>query len=110
MNDDVEQVEYTLPEISPNGQWMVTSLHLMAGGQTRQLWLMDVQGRQRKAITHDELINNSHYSWDPWGNSILFQQFPIGGSDALPQVSVWEQETGQIRPIAKAAALPQWLP
>ncbi|HVN55577.1 MAG TPA: Ig-like domain-containing protein [Anaerolineaceae bacterium] len=110
LNDDVEQVEYTLPAISPDGQWMVTSLHLMAGGQTRQLWLMDIHGKQRKAITHDELVNYSHYSWDPWGKSILFQQFSMGSSDALPQVSVWDRETGQIHLLAEAAALPEWLP
>ncbi len=110
LNGDVDQVEYTLPAVSPDGQWMVTSLHLMSGGETRQLWLMDVNGKKRKAITHDELINSSNYSWDLWGKAVLFQQFPYGKSDARPQVMLWDRGTDQLKLVAQAAALPEWLP
>jgi Tol biopolymer transport system component len=110
LNDDVDQVEYNLPVISPDGQWMVASLHVMVGGDSKQLWLMDVKEKNKNAITHNELITNSYYSWDPWGGKILFQQFELGNSDALPQVMVWDKLTGQIKPLVQGAALPKWMP
>ncbi|HVN54747.1 MAG TPA: Ig-like domain-containing protein [Anaerolineaceae bacterium] len=108
--EDANLVEYSLPAVSPDGQLLVTSLHLLSGGQTKQLWLFDQNGKKLKAITQDELFNNSAFSWDPWGKSILFQQIHFGSSDAQPQVMIWDLQSGQTRTLAQGGVLPAWLP
>jgi Tol biopolymer transport system component len=98
------------PAISQDAQRMVIGMHGFGEISSQQLWMMDIGGGHSQQITHDPVFSNTSYSWDPWGNRLLFQQLELGVSAASPQVMVWDRQTGQMRQIAAQATLPAWLP
>lgn len=98
------------PAISQDAGRMVIGMHAFGEIASQQLWVMDIDGSHPQQITHDPLLSNTHYSWDPWGNRLLFQQIELGVSAVAPQVMLWDRETGQIQRIATHATLPAWLP
>ena len=104
------QVDFGLPEWSPDGEWIAIGARTAGTGETRQLWLIHLDGSSRDEITSDAIYTYAAYHWDPWGSTLLFQRFPQGQSGGAPEVGVWQRSTGQMTVLAKNAALPKWLP
>jgi Tol biopolymer transport system component len=110
MGDDVTQAEYSIPEWTPDGKEVAVALRLLSGSPGKQLWLMNPDGTQARAITEDLLFTNASYSWDPAGENLVFQRLEIGGSDYQPQVVVWNRAENSLAVLAEDAHQPHWLP
>jgi TolB protein len=102
--------DYNLPAISPAGDWLVVGLREVGGNPARQLWLMRLDGSERRQITSDPTVTVGAYRWSPDGTRVAFQTLEMGNSGARPKVMVWSKDGGEITLLVEDAAQPAWLP
>ena len=107
---DLEPRDYSMPEWSPDGEWLLLALRHVDSGPGKGLWQMRLDGSEATEISPGVIYTNGAYSWDPQGEQVVFQRFELGSSSSLPQVFAWS--AGQPEPvlIAEDAVLPRWLP
>ncbi len=103
-------VDYSLPEWSPDGEWLLCGLRVTGMGLNRQLWLISLDGNQAQAITDLPSYTHAAYRWDASGQAIAFQRLQVGSSQAKPEVAVWWQDQGEVVVLAQDAGMPEWLP
>ena len=68
------------------------------------------EGAAATAVTSDHNLSHGAYRWSPDGEQVVYQRFALEMTDAVPQVWVWDRESGELRLLVEDAALPQWLP
>ncbi|HEX9795814.1 MAG TPA: hypothetical protein VGA52_02365 [Anaerolineales bacterium] len=73
------------------------------------VWTFRPDGSQIEAVTTDFGYAYGGLAWDPWGQTLLFQRFPLGTADPEPELVVWDPGAGFVRQIA-SASLGRWLP
>jgi Tol biopolymer transport system component len=101
---------YGYPSWSPTGEWVVMSLQLPDSGPSRQLWLMRPDGAEGRVIVNDPDYTHSAYSWDPWGEAIVFQRFESQRPFPVPEVLTWNLANGQTALLAQDATQAVWQP
>jgi TolB protein len=102
--------DYGYPAWSPTGDWVVVSVRLPDSGPSRQLWLMRPDGSEGRPIVNDPRYTHSAYSWDPWGDALVFQRFEAQTPFPVPQVVVWHMATGESTLLAQDATQAVWQP
>lgn len=110
LGPDFHLMDYSLPEWSPDGTWLAVAMRRVDSGPGKALWRVRLDGSQGTLISPGELFTNGAYSWDPQGEQLVFQRFPLGTSRGVPQVLLWSEALGEPVVIAEDAALPRWLP
>lgn len=110
LNAAPEEAEYSLPAINPDGEWMVVGMRNLNGPPSKQLYLMKIDGSERRALTDNQVVTNAGYHWDAQGEMVVLQQLQLDSSSSRPVVLVWERRNGNFTPLAQDAAFPAWLP
>jgi TolB protein len=108
--EDVQNADFSSPQWSPNGDWIVLGVIPFGQGGGRQIWLVAADGKSYKEFTADWHYGNAAYAWSPDGTYLLSQQFALGASDNQPDVILWTVSSRQPSMLAHNAALPAWLP
>jgi Tol biopolymer transport system component len=108
--EDNDVSDYSLPAWSPDGQWLVFGQRTISGLPSKQLFLIHPDGSGAKSLTNDLTFTHAAYAWSPDGTAVVFQQFPFGASENVPEVALIGLASGELNLVAKDAALPQWLP
>jgi Tol biopolymer transport system component len=108
--EDFDQVDYSVPSWQPDGQQVAVALRLLSGSPSKQLWIQDLEGQQRQSITDDQLFTHASYHWDPSGNQLVYQRLELGKANTLPQIAVWDRQSGQTTILAENAFQPLWIP
>lgn len=107
---DLHQKDYSIPEWSPDGEWLAVALRRVDSGPGKGLWKMRLDGSQSEVISPGEIYTNGAYSWDPHSRQLVFQRLELGSSRSLPQIMVWSMHQPEPVLIAEDAVLPRWLP
>lgn len=102
--------EYSAPEWAPFGDWVAVGSRLIKSGASKQIWVMQVDGSQRKAVTEEQQINNAAYQWSPVGDQLVFQRLELTSSDQQPFIVLWSRADGRLSSVAQNAFNPRWLP
>jgi Tol biopolymer transport system component len=110
LGEEVNQVDYSVPVWSPDGEILAVGVRLLLDGPGKQVWLMTSSGQQRRVITSDPRFTHASYHWDPTGNRLVFQRLEMGRSGTLPQIMVWDRHSEQAVMVAENAFLPAWAP
>jgi dipeptidyl aminopeptidase/acylaminoacyl peptidase len=108
--NETEDLNYSVPALSPDGQWIAVGLNFNDGPASNQLWLEKIDGTGAKAITTNQVFTQAAYHWDPTSAELVFQRLELGTSQARPEVVVWSRVTGKSTVIDQDAGLPEWLP
>ena len=114
--DDFDQVDYSSPVWTVDGDGLVAALRLMTGSPTRQLWLISLdlesglEREERLAITDDQLFTHASHHWDPAGENLVYQRLEIGSASPIPQVNVWNRASQEALILATDAFQPRWIP
>ena len=82
-----------------------------------QLYLRyaDDENAPLSPILYDERYNTSYFRWNQTGERLVMQRFPMNGvqgadkRQAVPEVWIYELESGDASKIVENAFLPQWL-
>jgi Tol biopolymer transport system component len=110
LGEDLERLDYSVPVLSPDGEWLAVGLRLVDGGPTKQIWRMRLDGSEAQAITQEQNYTHAAYSWDTSGNRLVFQRLELGSSRNTPQIMVWDRQTGNTLLLAEDGSRPAWLP
>jgi hypothetical protein len=93
---------------SPVENAVVIGLRFEENSMAEGLWLMNPSRRDGQAIADQKDYIHSAPQWDPWGKTLLFQQFYMRGN-YKPEIALWEPEMDTPQVVGEGL-LPQWLP
>lgn len=108
--DASDPLDYSVPELTPDGAWMAVARRLVGDNPSKDLWLMRADGTQRQSIANDPLSNDASYHWDLTGTRLVFQRLTFGASSSRPQVLVWNRLDGKLVTLSTDAFQPRWVP
>jgi Tol biopolymer transport system component len=74
----------------------------------RQIYLLDLASGSVEPLVVDAAYNHAGIRWDSAGRRIVFQRFSLAGPDAVPEVWVYDLDTGELIRVAENAFLPAW--
>ena len=83
---------------------------LINGRSSNQIWWIDLTSSKMEPITTDQTYSHGSFDWSPEGEQVVYQRYPLGDSNAIPEILVWEQSTATSKLIVENAAIPHWLP
>jgi len=105
------RIEASVPVWHPTEELLLLAQRPFFATFSKQLWLLPLdEDSQTQPVTDDHNFVHAAYSWSPDGEQVVFQRFALEQTNAVPQVWVWQRESGEVRMLADNAALPQWLP
>jgi TolB protein len=110
IDTDSAYTDIGVPAWSPTGEWIALNLRSEDSGLGRELWMMRFDGSGAVPISRDPDFVYSGYFWDPWGQAILFQRYPLVAGDAEPDIMVWRVGDPEPQLVVKDGWLGQWLP
>lgn len=110
MGEDLDRVDYSVPVLSPDGEWLAVGIRLVDGSPTKQVWRMRLDGSGAQALTDAQNYTHAAYSWDAGAEMLVFQRLALGSSRNTPQVMVWDGRSGETRLLAEDGSRPGWLP
>lgn len=102
--------DFGVPAWSPDGEWVLIGLQTPDAGPGRQLWLMHPDGTEAHPLVSDPGFTHGGYRWDPEGDRLVYQRFPLRVADAVPEIFLFDLETGQAQLLATDASTPAWVP
>lgn len=103
-------LDFSLPEWSFDGKWMVAGVRTGNTQSNKQLWLLNNEGIFEKAITDKPLYAHASYHWMPTSDTLLYQRVELSKPNPIPEIAVWDMGTDQSRVLVENGSLPLWLP
>jgi TolB protein len=110
LSSDQVQSEYGKPAWSPDGEWIAIGIRAVGGTGLQQIWVMRPDGSDAVNITNDFTYVHTAYRWDPAGNALVFQRLNLTSSNNLPEVIVWQRESGEFTVLGDDSGFADWLP
>jgi len=106
-------VEDAAAVYSPAGEWIVFGRKDIVQDKWtpgRQMWLMQADGTNARALTSDPLFNNSNFVWSPDGKTLLYVRFDV--TDAASTTEIWSMSANgtSATKLVTGGYLPVWLP
>ncbi len=98
------------PQWSPDGEWIAFGARLVDSSNSKGIWVKNLLGGNPFPITDDPSATFSNYRWDPSGERLIFQRYPLSGPVSQASIWLWERSTNQTRLLIENGARPEWLP
>lgn len=95
---------------SPDGTQIAFGRKQPDAAMGRQLWLMNADGSNARALTEDSEVHYGPFAWSPDGRSILLQRYDLSEPFARPAIVLLTVESGEMREVAAPGTQPAWLP
>jgi Tol biopolymer transport system component len=93
---------------SPVEDMLVIGLRFEESSMAEGLWLMNPSRRDGQVIADQKDYVHSTPQWDPWGKTLLFQQFYMRGN-YKPEIAFWKPGMNKPQVVAEGL-MPHWLP
>jgi Tol biopolymer transport system component len=110
LGEFIPNMDYDPPQWSPDGEWIAYGARPVDAGISKAIWVKSLTGGEAFPITDDPSATYSGYRWDPWGERLIFQRYPLSGPVSQASIWLWERATGQTQPLIENGARPEWLP
>jgi Tol biopolymer transport system component len=105
-----EQYEYFLPQWRPESDWIAIGVRPIEGSASRQIILISSDGEKKIEVINDQSFSSTSFSWGFDGETLVFQRFQLGKSNAVPEIGLWRMQDRSFLVIQKNAIMPKWLP
>lgn len=106
----IPNMDYDPPQWSPDGDWIAYAARPVDAGVSKTIWVMNLNEGDPFTITDEPSATFVAYRWDPWGERLAFQRFPISGPSSHASIWLWERTTGDTQLLIENGARPEWLP
>lgn len=106
----IPDTDFSPPRWSPDENWIAFGSRPVGGGITKAIWIINMEGDPPIQVTSDPTATFTNYRWDPWGEQLVFQRFPISGPNPQASLWLWDHTTGETRLLVENGARPEWLP
>ena len=103
-------VEDSSPVWSPDGALIAFGRKQSQAPMGAQLWLMQADGSDPRALSQDTNIHHGLLSWRADGAAILFQRFDISQPSSDPAIWFHDVSAESPQQIVPQGFLPAWLP
>jgi Tol biopolymer transport system component len=110
LGEIITDTDFSLPRWSPDGDWLAVSLRPVNGGVSKALWILGLTDGQSIPVADDPAATYSAYRWDPWGQTLIYQQILLGGSDLQTSLWCWDWATEESWLLIEDGVRPVWLP
>lgn len=110
LGDFIPNMDYDPPQWSPDGDWIAYSTRPVDAGISKSIWVKKLTDGDLFMITDDPTATFVGYRWDPWGEQLAFQRYPISGPISHASIWLWDRSTGQTRLLIENGGRPEWLP
>lgn len=102
--------DYSMPTLSPSGEWVALRVRPADGGPADQVWVTPADGRFALTAAETEASLFFDLSWDPQSRYLLYHRMQLGVGNPVPEVWVWDRSSGTTRLLVRDASAPAWLP
>lgn len=106
----IPDTDFSPPRWSPDGNWVAFGTRPVGGGIAKAIWIINLAGDAPIQVSDDPTATFTNYRWDPWGEQLVFQRFPISGPNLQVSLWLWDHTTGETRLLVENGARPEWLP
>ncbi len=106
-------VEDASPVYSPSGKWLAFGRKRLVQDQWtpgRQLWLMNADGSNARALSDEPFYNHSAFVWSPDEAMLVYMRFNVTDPSTAPEVWAMNADGANPRLLATGGYLPEWLP
>jgi dipeptidyl aminopeptidase/acylaminoacyl peptidase len=103
-------IDFSGPSMSPDGTEIAVGAHQVDGPIGRQLWFIHAENGKIQELTEDTQYSFSAFAWSPTGAMMIMQRYPLGSSDAVPEIVLWQAGISSLKTLAQNAVEPEWLP
>jgi Tol biopolymer transport system component len=110
LGDFIPNMDYDPPQWSPDGEWIAYAARPVDAGISKTIWVKNLNEGDPYMLTDEPSATFVGYRWDPWGERLVFQRYPISGPISHASIWLWERSTGEIRLLIVNGARPEWLP
>ena len=106
-------VEDASPAFSPDGQSIAFARRYMDEARFtlgRQIWMMETDGSNPRALTGDTLFNHSSLVWSPDSSTLAYMRF--NRADITQEAEIWtiSPDSQNARKWFEGGYLPVWIP
>jgi Tol biopolymer transport system component len=108
-----ELVEDSSPAYSPNGQWLAFArkyLDVDRWTLGRQVWVMDADGENARALTDDEFYAHTSFAWSPDSQTFAFVRAHRTASEVPPEIWMVNVDGSARVQLVIGGYAPQWIP
>lgn len=98
---------------SPDEQWVAVVRRIYGGPGAAvgdQVWLMRPNGSEARPLTDVSEVIHGKPVWSPDSRYVVFQRYPLAGSDAKAGIWVLDMTSETLKQIAPTGNWPVWLP
>ena len=107
---DGKNFEYSSPIWVFNKNSILYSKRNLVEGETRQIYLLDLNSHVEVQITDAQDYEHASYHLDPLGEKLVYQRLFLSKSDSEPEVVVINIVDPDNIELIVAGALPNWIP
>jgi Tol biopolymer transport system component len=107
-DNDQWDYSYNVLAWSPAENKLLLGLRPAPDDPSMALWLIDPYNRDGQVIVDQSGYSYNNPSWDPWGRTVIFQQFKLKGV-YKPEIALWMPGFDQPQVLAEGL-MPHWLP
>lgn len=107
---DGRLLEDASPNWSPDGQQIAFTRKEANTAMGRQLWIMQADGSNTRALSSNANLHHGEPLWDAGGSQLLYQRFDTSASNAVPSVYVYDLSSSIERQLVPHGLRPKWLP
>lgn len=108
-----ESVEDSVPAFSPDGKQLAFArkyLDTRRWSLGRQMWLMDIDTRQARALTDEPSYNHFDFAWSPDGRRLAYVRFNQDALTEAPEIWILDVQTSDRTQHIAGGYSPQWIP
>jgi Tol biopolymer transport system component len=110
LGDFIPNMDYDPPQWSPDGEWIAYATRPVDSGISKTIWVKNLTQGDPFMLTDEPSATFVGYRWDPWGERLVFQRYPISGPISHASIWLWERESSDTRLLIENGARPEWLP
>ncbi len=106
-------LEDAQPAVSPDGVWLAFARRYLDEERFttgRQVWLVRLDGREPRQLTHSPQDKHANLIWHPEGTWLAVVRFNATVLTLPPEILLIQPSTGEIIQLVSNGYSPQWLP
>ncbi len=106
-------LEDAQPAVAPDGVWLAFARRYLDEERFttgRQVWLVRLDGREPRQLTHSPQEKHANLTWHPEGTWLAVVRFNATVLTLPPEILLIQPSTGEIVQLVSNGYSPQWLP
>jgi Tol biopolymer transport system component len=109
----LDNLEDASPAFSPDGKTIIFArkyLNIAKWTPGRQIWIMDADGANARAVTDEPQYNHYSFTWSPAGDQVAYVRFNQTVMTESPEIWLMNADGTNRRLLVSGGYAPMWIP